>query len=899
MRRFYLLGQFPQLSTHRQPPNALTPTGLSYLARIAILMTILLTIFACGFFLPGDASGLSPVTGLYPPNKSNTWSTTPHFRWDAVAGEGKYQIQIASSEAALDTSPTIEVRGAGYTPASALTNLQTYYWRVRVVDGWRQAGAWSKTQTFQVNWGVLSILMPADGSSTADTTPLFRWDTVANAAKYQIQIADSTAALEGSPMVEVRDNTSWYTDYTPASALTNLQTHYWRVRAVDGEGQAGAWSGASFRVEAGAVSGLSPDDGSTTTTTTPTFSWDAVDGTAMYQIQIADTTEALEGSPAVEVSDTSYTPASALTNLQMHYWRVRAVGEEQAGNWSTAYSLRVEWGAVSGLSPDDGSSTTTTTPTFSWDAVDGAAKYQIQIADSESALEGSPAVAVSDTSYTPASALTNLQTHYWRVRAVGEGQAGNWSTAYSLRVEWGAVSGLSPDDGSSTTTTTPTFSWDAVDGAAMYQIQIAGRESALGGSPLIDEEVSDTSYTPTAALANLQKHYWRVRAVDGEEQAGGWSETQTVQVTWGTVSGLPDDGSRTTTTTPTFSWGAVDGAAKYQIQIADSESALVGNSLTVDEEVSGTSYKPASALTNLQTHHWRVRAVDGEGQAGGWRRSFLWVDWGRISGLTPDDGSSTTDTKPEFSWDAVAGAAKYEIQIAYIELVPASNPTVEVSDTSYTPESALEFKYYQTFHWRVRAMDANGQRGDWSGTSLGVGISNGQLVARPRSYHSFSILGTGPAGGIVFYDKGSYSDDGWRYLEAAPFDPYAFVEWGGAGIEVGGTSGDIGTGKANTDKIVAKLGDNNGIDYAAKKCSDLKRGVYSDWFLPSIGELHELYEQRTAVGGFSDGKFYWSSTEDLPPTGAYVHTSDGSYGRGSIGTSNKVSEFRFRAVRAF
>ena len=33
----------------------------------------------------------------------------------------------------------------------------------------------------------------------------------------------------------------------------------------------------------------------------------------------------------------------------------------------------------------------------------------------------------------------------------------------------------------------------------------------------------------------------------------------------------------------------------------------------------------------------------------------------------------------------------------------------------------------------------------------------------------YKIGDEGPAGGVIFYDKGEYSD-GWRYLEAAPAD---------------------------------------------------------------------------------------------------------------------------------
>ena len=308
--------------------------------------------------------------------------------------------------------------------------------------------------------GAVSGLNPTDGSHTTDTTPEFRWTAVDGAVKYQIQIAGSEADLAGSPPVDDKNVNG--TIYTPTTALTNQQLHYWRVRAVDGEEQAGAWSGSSLRVDWGAVSGLSPTDGSSTTDTTPEFRWTAVDGAVKYQIQIAGSAADLAGSPPVDdknVDGTIYTPTMALTNQQLHYWRVRAVdGEEQAGAWSRS-SLRVEWGAVSGLSPTDGSRTTDTTPEFRWTAVDGAVKYQIQIAGSAADLAGSQTVNVNvGTSYTPTTALTNLQTHYWRIRAVdGEEQAGAWSRTQTLTANFDIISGLNPTDGSSTTDNTPEF----------------------------------------------------------------------------------------------------------------------------------------------------------------------------------------------------------------------------------------------------------------------------------------------------------------------------------------------------------------------------------------------------------------------------------------------------------
>jgi tetratricopeptide (TPR) repeat protein len=68
----------------------------------------------------------------------------------------------------------------------------------------------------------------------------------------------------------------------------------------------------------------------------------------------------------------------------------------------------------------------------------------------------------------------------------------------------------------------------------------------------------------------------------------------------------------------------------------------------------------------------------------------------------------------------------------------------------------------------------------------------------------YKIGDRGPAGGWIFYDKGTFSD-GWRYLEAAPVEAEFVAFWRDdsyfAGYYVSGTSTALGTGKRNTQII--------------------------------------------------------------------------------------------------
>ena len=125
---------------------------------------------------------------------------------------------------------------------------------------------------------------------------------------------------------------------------------------------------------------------------------------------------------------------------------------------------------------------------------------------------------------------------------------------------------------------------------------------------------------------------------------------------------------------------------------------------------------------------------------------------------------------------------------------------------------------------------------------------------------NYIIGGAGPACGIVFYDKGSYSN-GWRYLEAMPFDQNggAGITWGAA-VATGATGTAIGDGLGNTSTITAAYGAGS---YAAQVANDLSYNGFSDWFLPSQDELYLLYNNLhvNGIGNFSTANSYWSSTE--------------------------------------
>jgi len=176
------------------------------------------------------------------------------------------------------------------------------------------------------------------------------------------------------------------------------------------------------------------------------------------------------------------------------------------------------------------------------------------------------------------------------------------------------------------------------------------------------------------------------------------------------------------------------------------------------------------------------------------------------------------------------------------------------------------------------------------------GLSNeGETVVqtgRAGTSKQYFIGDEGPAGGIIFFDKGEFSN-GWRYLEAAPVRTESTAQWGA--VNVAGIGTALGTGKKNTELIIEQLKKTREIARAAQLCAGMEFGGYRDWFLPSKDELDLIYKNLKAkgLGGFKND-WYWSSSQDYNDSAWVQNFSNGNQHYSSKNDANSV-----RAIRAF
>jgi hypothetical protein len=158
-----------------------------------------------------------------------------------------------------------------------------------------------------------------------------------------------------------------------------------------------------------------------------------------------------------------------------------------------------------------------------------------------------------------------------------------------------------------------------------------------------------------------------------------------------------------------------------------------------------------------------------------------------------------------------------------------------------------------------------------------------EVLQDANGYAAGDALG----GGLFVFEDGGYA-----YISAAA-DQSTDAPWGCQGTDISGTLSAVGTGSANTALIVASCA-TSGI--SARICDQLTLNGYSDWFLPSLDELAEMYTKLAAdgLGNFAN-QSYWSSTQSSATQAYTIDFNNGNTNAHQKSQTNRHT----RAMRRF
>jgi hypothetical protein len=277
-------------------------------------------------------------------------------------------------------------------------------------------------------------------------------------------------------------------------------------------------------------------------------------------------------------------------------------------------------------------------------------------------------------------------------------------------------------------TSMPILTWKKAARAKTYEVQIA---SDAGFNPAMnDVTTGNIRYVHTKVLPN-GAYFWRLRSLDATGGASKWTPVRKFTKTWAALATLATPANLGVISYPSpviLRWSQVSGASTYLVSVAAgapgggvdapggviSSGALAINDSGKPISTSNTNFAISAAL-HSGTYYWQITPVDAEGHAGkpSAISSFVWTWNGATTPAVTDMVAGQEIFDPLFSWAPIPGAASYQVEVNIASgFAPGSRMLLaDTYATSFAPTRTMP---NNTYYWRIRGVDAQGQAGPWN-----------------------------------------------------------------------------------------------------------------------------------------------------------------------------------------
>ncbi len=333
--------------------------------------------------------------------------------------------------------------------------------------------------------------------------------------------------------------------------------------------------------------------------------------------------------------------------------------------------------------------------------------------------------------YTHNKDLNGDNTYFWRVRPVYD-QSGNlrgpWSEAAAFE-----RSGFVPQNlRTSLAFATPTFTWERVEGAESYELQVD--EDPNFGSPTLAPTTSATSYTWTSTLAH-GTYFWRVRARRSGSITNRWTEAASFTLSLAEPTGLVSQPASPAARAPSLCWTPVITPTAPAPQFAAWKVRLqISRDPTFSSEYDKTDTEQACWTPTKGypdgTYYWRVAAMDGDGKVGSYSPTASFLKQYPVTTLLAPTSGAPAPITPTFEWEVVAGAASYRLEVALNATFATLHDSTTTANARFTPTK--KYDPGKTYFWRVAMVDKDGNRGPFTGD---------QVLVRPGAVYLPLVIG--------------------------------------------------------------------------------------------------------------------------------------------------------------
>lgn len=511
----------------------------------------------------------------------------PVFEWTAVPGTAAYEIWLTYTLNNSVIFQNLRVAGTSFRPSMSLRIGQYSLW-VRSVAADGTFAKWSLPDRFRIATGVTLHSPPA----RHERTPTFRWEFLAGAVTYDFWLENATT---GQRVLVKEGLTGAATSFMPDLRLNAGQYRFW-VRGRDSAGVAAIWSlPGQFEIGLHSISLNGPSFSDR-----PLITWENEIDIESYEIYVSGNGTLIQQA---SLSGPSWRPLSGLAPGAYRFWvRGKATVTGRLTPWSAPTNFNTT-GQTVVMSPVALSQTSS--PDVSWQAVEGASRYRVQIQDRITSTNVFSGQTVANTELPIRSILPDGLYRVWVQAISSTGAAGYWSLPADFEVRTVTTNlTVNPMPPTWVTEGRPRFQWAAPLGAFTYDLYLSDGEQVTSINRL-----AATSFTPDSRLADGNWQFW-VRAVTEDGKVGAWSAPYSLTIgSTPLLSVVTGSGARGVE----LRWIPVYGAARYDVYIQNLESGLI----TSAHGILTSTFSTASTLSAGRYRAW-VRAISETQTAGVW-----------------------------------------------------------------------------------------------------------------------------------------------------------------------------------------------------------------------------------------------------------------------------------------
>ena len=582
-----------------------------------------------GFSVPGLWSETADFTvatapAILAPVSNRVPDSTPTFSWQAVLGAESYSLEVIDDLTNVVVFPRTTLTGTSVTLQDPLP-LGRYRYTITAINP--PSGTSTAATVTAVASGIVTISTPPEITAPFvaiyDTTPTIQWDSVTGAVSHELElfnVTTNTVEFTVSGITEL--------EYTvPNAEQLDVGEYRARVRAFGDVAETVASDFSTVHVFLvgtapvliGPSGGIGAAPFRKTVNDQPTFRWEgALDGET-YRVWWNSVTEGRRIYLEDGVEETSFTPPDKLPVGEYRVWVQAQTGTGEPSAWSSSYDFEIVTPPVIN---SFGTSTFNNQPTITWNAQERVDRWQVWVNE---VGNNNPVVLYNLTD--PADQVTTNSFQFpdtvpdGRYRVWVGGFATNEATGKVTTTQWSSVYQF--DIGGrpslnvpvSTTDTTPSINWSVVEGAASYEVYLAAAEAI--GTPIVRETgVSGNSFTFNQLPIGDYRVWVRARAIDGRTTPWSLSSQTFMSVSLTQALVAPVLGNVTLNgRTPTFTWGAVASAARYEIYVAP--LTTTGTPTVRVDNITSTTYT-ANAGIPVDNYRVWVRAISLTGALGPW-----------------------------------------------------------------------------------------------------------------------------------------------------------------------------------------------------------------------------------------------------------------------------------------